>query len=239
MALPPTYKARLREKCQLTPQVVDFFFDLLEPNTIEFKAGQFVLVKTRHPETGELLSRAYSLANPPQVFREIVLNIEILPTGKLTSLMNGWEPGREVEMQGPFGHFTFKSPEAVPVVFVATGTGIAPFKSMIEDLLSQGDKRPMTLYFGIRSQAGLFYEKELEALAAAHPNFSYHYCLSQPQEGWTGFSGRVTKALEETPLEPNTQFYLCGGKPVLDDVRAVLTGKGFEASQIYFEQYFL
>lgn len=240
MALPPTYRTRLKEKVLLTSHVRDFIFKLLEPTTIEFKAGQFVLVKAKHPETGELLSRAYSIASPPSETGMIRLNVEIVPHGKLTPLMEMWEPGAAVELQGPFGHFVIKSGLEKTLLFVATGVGIAPFRSMIQYLLMSGDPREIYLYFGVRSQEDIFYREFFETLAAHHSNFHFTLTLSRPQEGWQGATGRVTALLPALTLDPaTTDAYLCGGKSMIDDVKKILLEKGLAPGQIFFEPFFL
>lgn len=241
MALPPTYRARFKEKIILTPHVRDFLIELEEPATIDFKAGQFVLIKAKHPQTGELISRAYSIASPPSETHVLRLNIEVVPNGKLTPLMEQWEVGTTVELQGPFGHFVVKSgPEKKALLFVATGVGVAPFRSMIEDLLAQGDSRELHLYFGVRSQEDIFYREIFETLVAQHKNFHFTLTLSRPQEGWTGTTGRVTALLPHVSLDPSiTDAYLCGGKPMIDDVKKILLDKGFPATQVYFEPFFV
>lgn len=241
MALPPTYRARLRERIVLTPHVRDFMIELEEPAAIDFKAGQFVLIKAKHPQTGELLSRAYSIASPPSETHVLRLNLEIVPHGKLTPLMEQWEVGATVELQGPFGHFMVKAgPEKKTLLFVATGVGVAPFRSMIEDLLAKGDPRELHLYFGVRSEEDIFYREVFESLAAAHPNFHFTLTLSRPSDSWTGVTGRVTALLSSLSFDPSTtDAYLCGGKPMIDDVKKILLGKGFPAGQILFEPFFI
>lgn len=240
MALPPTYKAHLKEKIALTSKVRDFVFELIEPNTIDFKAGQFVLVKTHHPETGELISRAYSIASAPQEIHEIILDLEIVEGGKLTPLMDRWEVGYEAELQGPFGHFTVKSAPEKNILFISTGTGVAPFRSMIEDMLLRGDPRQLTLVMGVRNQHDIFYKELFEALAAKHANFTFILTLSRPEDGWSGTVGRVTAVVPALEFDPKTtDAYLCGGKPMIDEMKQLLMDKGLEKTQIYFEQYFL
>ena len=125
------------------------------------------------------------------------------------------------------------------MIMMGGGTGFAPLKSMIEDQLNRGSKQKMHLYFGLRSQEHIFYQDHFEALAQKHENFDFTLCLSRPEEGWDGFSGRVTALLPTLKFQPNTHFYLCGGKPMIDDVKALLNEKGFEKSHIFFEQFFL
>ena len=215
--------------------------ELEDPSTMEFKAGQFVLIKAKNPNTGELLSRAYSIASPPSEIHVLRLNVEIVPQGKLTPLIDQWEIDHAVELQGPFGHFVVKSgPEKKALLFVATGVGVAPFRSMIEDLIARGDSRELHLYFGVRSQEDIFYRDIFEVLARAHPNFHFMLTLSRPSDGWTGSTGRVTALLHEASFDPSaTDAYLCGGKPMIDDVKKILLEKGFSAQQIHFEPFFI
>ncbi|MDP2624870.1 MAG: FAD-binding oxidoreductase, partial [Candidatus Peregrinibacteria bacterium] len=222
MALPPTYKTRLKEKVILTEHVRDFIFELIEPDTIEFQAGQFLLIKVNHPETGELVSRAYSICSPPQQIHDLVFNIEIVEGGKMTSLIESWEIGKEVEMQGPFGHFVMKSGPEKDLVFVGTGTGIAPLRSMVEDLLAKGDTRKMSMYFGVRHQDYVFYQDVFEKLAADHDNFDFTLTLSRPLDGWEGSTGRVTGILPAIEFDAaKTDVYMCGGKPMIDEVKQI------------------
>lgn len=241
MPLPATYRARLKEKVALTATTYDFVFELMEPTTIDFKAGQFVLIKEHHPETGELISRAYSVASSPDSTHELTFNIEIVERGKLTPLMERWEIGKETEMQGPFGHFFFKSPpEREHLIFVATGTGIAPFRSMVEHLLARGDSRRMSVYFGLRAEKDIFYQAMFEKWAAAYPNLEFVLTLSRPSDAWTGSKGRVTALLPPLDFDlEKTDIYLCGGKPMIDEVKQIFINKGFDKGHIFFEQFFL
>lgn len=237
---PPDYKTRLKQKIVLTDHVRDFVFELEDPDMMTFEAGQFVLIKATHPETGEFLSRAYSIASPPQETHQLRLNIEIVKEGKLSPFIDTWEEGQEVILQGPFGHFTMKSSHEKALVFIATGVGIAPIRSMIEDLLNTGDSRKMHLYFGLRSQDHLFYQDVFEKLAADHENFTFTLTLSQPKPGWDGSEGRVTAILPDVEFDStNTDFYLCGGKPMIDDVKKILLEKQIPEEQIFFEQFFV
>ena len=240
MIPPPDYKIRLKKKIVLTNEVREFVFELVEPQAIEFKAGQFVLIKTTDPKSGEFLSRAYSLLNPPQENSEIRLNVKILQDGKLTPLMDAWEEGQEIEMQGPFGHFVVKSDVAQDLFFVGTGVGVAPLRSMIEDLLLQNDARKIHLCFGVRSQEHIFYQDFFEELEKKYENFDFIITLSQPKDGWEGQVGRVTAHLPTANFDPTkTDFYICGGKPMVDDVLNILSEKGVPEEQVFFEQFFV
>jgi len=240
MALPTMFQARLKQKITLTPDVYEFVFELIEPSTIDFQAGQFMLIYATNPATGERISRAYSIASTPSQNHELHIVIAIIKNGTLTPILDTWKPGQTLQMQGPFGHFLLKSPPDRELVFVATGTGIAPFYSMIQDVLSKGDTMPMYVYFGVRREENIFYQREFEILAQKYPNFHFTLTLSQPSDAWKGEQGRVTALLPKQSFNPaTTDVYICGGKGMIDDVRAIFLQKEFAPSHLYFEQFFI
>ncbi|MFA6436441.1 MAG: FAD-binding oxidoreductase, partial [Candidatus Gracilibacteria bacterium] len=120
MALPSMSQARLKQKITLTPEVHEFIFELIEPSTIDFKTGQFILIYATNPATGARISRAYSIASTPSQNHELHIVIAIIKTGTLTPILDTWEMGQTVQIQGPFGHFALKSPADRKLVFVAT-----------------------------------------------------------------------------------------------------------------------
>jgi NAD(P)H-flavin reductase len=235
MSLPATYQAHLKEKNILTAKVRDFVLELpCYGDCFEYESGQFVLLKV-----GEL-SRAYSIARAPGGKHcELILNIEIVPDGRLTPLLDKIEVGEKIDVQGPFGYFVLKSPPEKKLVFVATSVGVAPLRTMIESALAADAERNVTLYFGVRNEKDIFYKEDFEALAAAHPNFEFVLTLSKPSENWDGSRGRVTNILPEVEFDNETDFYLCGGKPMIDDTKKILLANGVNEEQIYFEQFHL
>ena len=102
--------------------------------------------------------------------------------------------GAQLRAIGPQGFFTRAAGE--PSLFVGTGTGVTPLRSMIRDALTHGDTSPMTLLFGVRTEADRLYQDELDALAAQHPNLRVLYTLSRPSPTWTGLTGYVQTHVE-------------------------------------------
>ena len=134
------------------------------------------------------------------------------------------------------GSFTLHDSER-DVLFVATGTGIAPLRSMILAQLERGESRSVTLFWGLRSQRDLYLQEELQELARAHPKFSYMTTLSKPEPGWNGATGRVTALIDQrVPSVRNLAVYLCGGNGMIKDVTATLNAKGL--CPIYREKYY-
>jgi NAD(P)H-flavin reductase len=140
-----------------------------------------------------------------------------------------------VEVQEPLGYFTLRHPER-PAVFVATGTGIAPFRSILLSALPGA--APVTLLFGARHPHGLLYRQELEALAQRHPHFRFLPTVTRPGEAWQGRVGRVQAHLDAALADhAEPDVYICGLKEMVDETRALLKQKGFDRKRIIYEKY--
>ncbi len=123
------------------------------------------------------------------------------------------------------------------VVFVATGTGIAPIRSMLLDLLGRADSRAATLFWGVRSERDLYYQEELAALARDHARFAYAMTLSRPAAAWRGERGRVTRLVETRIASiQRLAVYVCGNARMIADVTAILRAKGL--CPIFREKYY-
>lgn len=241
--IPQTYRARLSERQVFNDTFHLLHFEMTAPPRIEFEAGQYVLLTV--PGTPQ--KKSYSIASPPQTEHAIELLVDVRPQGHGTSYLGGMEPGHEIEFMAPIGQFLVE-PRSSEVgqnehelVFVATGSGIAPFKAMIEDLLVyQGDDRPITLVWGLRHVEDQFWYDDFGLLAEQHANFEFHPVLSQPPEDWPLSQGRVTDVLlaYEFPQLGSTGFYLCGGSSMIEDAKHVLQQRGVVEAHIHHEKFF-
>jgi len=120
---------------------------------------------------------------------------------------------------------------------VATGTGIAPIRSMLFDRLERGPSRAVTLFWGLRSERDLYYQDELETLARRHANFNFLTTLSRPEGSWKGQTGRVTRLVDERIASvDNLAVYLCGNSGMIKDVSAIINRRGL--CPIYREKYY-
>lgn len=181
------------------------------------------------------ITRAYSICSEPGGNRfELCLNR--LQEGIFSPYLFEMQPGDAVEMRPPLGQFVLR-PDA-GAVMVATGTGIAPFRSILRSHLARGDRRPMTLLFGVRYESTILYREEFESLALRYPNFRFWPSLSRPEPGWPGRAGHVQAHLAEAIGERrDLNVYICGLKLMVDDVRTILKGMGFDRKQIIYEKY--
>lgn len=223
----------------LTPTIKGIFIELDEP--IHFQAGQYINITI----PGEAhCSRAFSLANRPEKgVREVELNIRIVPGGVGTTYLHEkLKVGDRMTLSGPYGRFFVRKSAGVPLLFMAGGSGLSSPRSMILDLLAEGSTLPITLVYGQRSRAELYYHDEFLALAAKHPNFTYVPALSDEPEGtaWTGFRGFVhdaAKAHFENDFRGH-KAYLCGPPMMIDAcISTLMQGRLFE-NDIYTEKFF-
>ncbi len=226
-------KARLLHSFELAPDVRHFEFEINDRDELRFTPGQFVSIKEN--VAGKEVTRAYSIASPPDGNR-FALCLNRVPEGLVSPRLFALEPGEQVDVQEPLGYFTLRNPER-PAVFVATGTGIAPFRSIL--LAALPDSAPITLLFGVRYAQGLLYRNEFEKLAEKHAHFRFVPTVTRPDADWKGGAGRVQAHLDAALAGhfAAPDVYICGMKEMVDDVRALLKQKGFDRKQIIYEKY--
>ncbi|MEI9814084.1 MAG: FAD-binding oxidoreductase [Acidobacteriota bacterium] len=229
-------KARLVSSAEIAPGVNHFVFEAEAEaaGPLRFTAGQFVSF-TELIE-GKPVTRAYSLASAPSSSNTFELCLNRVDDGRLSPHLFAMRPGDTIEMTGPLGTFTLREP-ARDSILIATGTGITPFRSFLQAYLPQGTPS-FTLLFGVRHESHLLYRTEFEDYVARYPQFRFWPTLTQPPEDWKGRTGRVQAHLFEAIGERrNIDLYLCGLKPMVDDVRAILKEMGFDRKQIRYEKY--
>ncbi len=218
----------------LAPDVRHFEFEIAGRSDFAFTPGQFVSIKEE--VAGKEVTRAYSIASPPDGNR-FALCLNRVPEGLVSPRLFALAVGEHVEVQEPLGYFTLRRPER-PAVFIATGTGVAPFRSILLTALPQS--APITLLFGARYAHGVLYREEWEQMARQHAHFRFLPTVTRPDDCWTGPVGRVQTHLDEVLAghEPETpDVYICGLKEMVDEVRGLLKQKGFDRKQIVYEKY--
>jgi CDP-4-dehydro-6-deoxyglucose reductase len=227
-------QARLLEARNLSPTVRHFEFDLPEVERFGFVPGQFMSLTA--DILGDEITRAYSIASPPAGNR-FALCLNEVEGGRFSPHLFTLPPGGQVACQGPYGAFIFRRPLSDSIL-VATGTGIAPFRSMLLDRLPHEPGRRFTLIFGVRHEEGLLYREDWESLARHYANFDFRPTLTQPGPHWTGRTGRVqAHVLEALGDRRDVDIYICGLKEMVNDVRAQLKEKGVDRKRIIYERY--
>ncbi len=227
-------QAKLVEVFEIAPDVKHFVFETLEGEPFPFLPGQFVSVSEL--VNGKQITRAYSIASAPNGNRfELCLNR--VNDGVFSPYMFELKSGDAVDIRPPLGYFTLRTPPS-DVILIATGTGIAPYRSMLLTELAKHERR-FTLVFGIRHEPSIMYRGEFELMERDHPeHLRFWPTLSRPDPSWKGRTGHVQKHLDEAIGDRrDVDIYLCGLKLMVDDVRSRLKELGFDRKRIIYEKY--
>jgi NAD(P)H-flavin reductase len=222
---------------QLTNDVRQIDFEMIEPSEIRFKAGQFISFEVPDVRTGRTVTRPYSIASPPSSSRLISLLLNLVPQGPGSTYLFGLQEGDEIKFSGPAGNFYLRDDPGRHLLFVATGTGIAPLRSMLLANAERAEPSRTTLLWGLRSQKDLYYEEELARLNRDLPGSSHVITLSRPEPGWTGPAGRVTTLVRQQIQDvKGLAVYLCGNSAMISDVTGIIQAKGL--CPIFREKYY-
>ena len=215
-------------------RVKRFFLKDIEGKNFQFIPGQFVTVTAPHlPEMQN--TRSYSIANTETVKNELELCIALNEKGQFTPWLFELTVGDQLEISEPVGQFNYLPIHyGSPAVFIATGTGIAPFRSMINSALSQGNR--VYLIYGNRVESDILYREYWEYLAMEQSNFTFIPVLSR--SSWKGAKGYVHEHYEAIlPLLIDPKIFVCGWKDMCVEARNRLKSLGFNRKQYFFEQY--
>lgn len=230
------YVCTVKSFRMLTPTVFESTFET--DKELQFLAGQFVsiIIPGAGPK-GRDLRRAYSVASAPEQ-RPVELCVKIVEDGPGTQYLYRLRPGDTFRAMAPYGDFTYKPKPGRHVCFVATGTGIAPFRSIV---LSKHfrDNPPVscTCLLGVRTESELIYQNELEEI----DGIKLVNTVSQPLDSWKGFKGRVTdyfRSLGDSFPWLETDYYLCGNGAMIQEIKTLLASKGVEKSSLHQEKYY-
>ena len=218
--------AVLRESRPLAPEVRHFDFEVPELERLEFLPGQFVSLT--HNVEGKAITRAYSICSPPEGNR-FSLCLNVVREGHLSPFLFAMKEGESVAMSGALGTFTIRNP-AGDMIWVATGTGVAPFRAMWRH---GGLTGKVTLILGARHETGLLYRDEWE-----RAGLDFRPTLSRPAPDWKGRAGHVqAHVIEAAGGRRDLDVYVCGLKAMVDDTRAKLKAMGFDRKRIIHERY--
>lgn len=203
-----------------------------------FVAGQWLSFKTQKPD-GEEITRAYSIASPPEQNR-FALCLNRVQDGFMSNFLCDLKEGEELAVQGPFGNFILRPPMR-DTLLIATGTGIAPFRSMLHWVMadrSRHQDRQIWLVFGSRTENDIYYHDEFLQLATEHPNFHYLPTLSRGSSEWQGSRGYVQEHVPEIMgSRTDMHAYICGLKKMITANRDLLKGLGCDRKSIIYEAY--
>ena len=209
---------RVSSLVRKTDDVVVMQLQLPANDTFVYRAGQYVEFILR-----DGARRSYSMANAPSHGPGVELHVRHMPGGRFTDLVFGSMKEKDIlRIEGPMGSFFLREESEKPMVFLASGTGFAPLKALLEHMQHCGITRPVTLYWGGRRPADLYMEDWVQAQCAAMPHMHYVPVVSDalPEDAWQGRTGFVHRAvLEDFPDLSGHQVYACGAPVVVDSAR--------------------
>lgn len=238
------FEARLVATQRLTPSVRELVFERTDGAPFQFDPGQWVNLVLPLPE-GEI-KRAYSIASAPVAgsprFELAVTQVEGGPGSQYLHRMKEGETLRAI---GPQGLFTRGKDAVLPSLFIATGTGVTPFRSMIQAGLTAGERAPLWLLFGARYEEDILYGDELKRWAAKHPEVRYEVTLSKATAGWTGRRGYVQSHASELLRElralgggAEPHAYICGLDRMVSSVKDLLRNElALPRKHVHTERY--
>jgi len=244
---PQKFTAVIEKKDQVTTHVYMVTFKLVEPSEITFLAGQTLMLNV-----SQGINRTMSIASPPSEKTHILMCHDTFPNGPGSQWTVARNVGDTATFMAPLGMFIMDRESHRKKILIATGSGIAPFRSMLFDYL---EGRPpasaygaavggqgtddITLYWGMRHEEDLYWIPEFEALKAKYPNFRYIVCMSQPSDAWQGARGRVTEhVVQEESNLGGSDFYLCGNQVMVKEMETQLKNYQVPGHQIFKELYF-
>jgi len=246
-----TYTTQLVLKKQLTADVWHLRFSLLSPTSHSFIGGQYMILKIEGQG-----QRNYSIFSANTKKDSFELLVQIIPNGMASTYIANLVIGSKVTFQGPAGRFVL-IPNNRSKLFLATGTGIAPMFSMLESHVRDSEVKdvPMHLFWGLKTKRDVYFIEKLQALEKEYPHFSYTICLSREEESIESMpnaqKGRINAHLlthldlvkSEIVSHENTRhineydYYICGGRDVVESVRQFVGGLGVIRENIYFEKF--
>lgn len=241
-----THRYILQWSRMITPHIKHLCLVREDQVVLPFTAGQFITLHfedTNNP--GKIIHRSYSIANIPQQDNTIEIACAYVENGRASKLLFDLQPGEGVDATGPYGLFILKDEKPKRYVLVATGTGIAPYRSMLAEIqkrLEEHNDLSIVVLLGVKDRDELLFGDNFIECANKCPNFHFKACFSRAKpEGIIepyASHGHVQDQFSELALNPESDIvYLCGNPFMIDDAFALLTAQGFDRKAIRREKY--
>jgi len=229
------YTGRVDSIERLGPEVIRLMVSLPAGQRIAFAAGQYINIILSDGQR-----RAYSFANPPHDNARIELHVRRIPGGRFTGhVFEAMQVGDELNFEGPLGSFTHQESDR-PILFVAGATGFAPVKSIVEDCLWRGIRRPMSIYWGVRQREDLYLAEIAEDWQRRHGNVRFVPVISEGRadDGWSGRRGMVHEAmLADHPDMTGFEVYLCGSVKMVEAAVPAFIGHGLGPDSCFTDAF--
>ncbi|MCU7905567.1 MAG: CDP-6-deoxy-delta-3,4-glucoseen reductase [Candidatus Thiodiazotropha sp. (ex Epidulcina cf. delphinae)] len=218
----------------LNEDVIRLYLKLPEGERLQFMAGQYLNFVLR--DGGK---RAFSIANAPYDDEALELHIRHVSGGAFTdTLFNGMKEKTILRIEAPLGSYYLRENSTRPIILMGGGTGFAPLKAMIEHALRVGTRRPMHLYWGVRSRADLYLPELPEKWAAENSSFSYTPVLSEPDKDWLGKRGWVHETVVADYQDlSGYEVYMSGPPPMIKAGKDVFLAHGLSGEDLYSDSF--
>jgi len=211
----------------------NYHYFVFKPNVpLVYNPGQYISVKVADSRLN-----SYSIAG--HVGDNFSILVDVSPGGPGSQYFKNLKVDEKISFLGPFGIFTLKPEENNKILFLGTGSGCSPLKSILESALTEKKyKNEITLYFGLRYQNDVFWQDHFKELAEKYPNFKFKLILSKPDETWQGQVGHITEYLKKDfPDASDCSAYLCGNKQMIEEASSILLSNGCHKEKIYSEKF--
>lgn len=233
MNKPQKFKAIISEKKWIAKKVIEVRFLLEEPPQIAFTAGQTMMI---YIAPG--INRSMSIASSPLNKDELTVCWDVSPMGPGAHWLLDRRIGDTAEFMAPLGVFTFDEQSPRKAFFMATGTGIAPFRAFVDTYLAQGILKESHLYWGLRQEEDIFWKDLFEGYRSSYQHFHFYVSLSQPSASWGGLKGHITDHVLHGSVDKEADFYLCGSGAMVEEMHTGLIAQGVPEKQIKRELFF-
>jgi Na+-transporting NADH:ubiquinone oxidoreductase subunit F len=234
------FSGKVAQKKMLTYDIFGLTVSLSNPAIIDFKAGQYIQLKSMPYAGNEAVLRDFSIASPPPKKNSIELMIRKIPNGIFTPwAFDVLKEGDNISFSGPYGKFG-ASGTSLPMLFIAGGSGMAPVWSVLQDLRQKNSGRRISYFFGALTQKDLFLTDELYKLEKEMPAFKFTPALSnEPADsGWQGERGLITEVVSRRiPDCSGYEAYLCGSPGMIKASIAVLKKGGMSEENIFYDKF--
>lgn len=235
------YVATITDIKDMTHDIKEFRFEFKAGEDIKFKAGQYMQIETKpYDKVKEKAIRAYSISSAPSDNKAVELIIRRVPGGLCTTYMHDHiKVGDEVRMTGPYGDFYMRD-DSDDYVFMAGGSGMAPIKSLVMDIMERNLDKKMIFIFGAVSKKDLYHTEFFREIERQNSNFRYVPALSRPEpdDNWEGETGLVTEVLKRyVDSGKGKHAYLCGSPGMINACVNVLVGSEFDEAKIYYDKF--
>ncbi|WP_299871815.1 CDP-6-deoxy-delta-3,4-glucoseen reductase [uncultured Cocleimonas sp.] len=228
--------ARVISLRKLADDVMEMQLKLPDSERLAFQAGQYIEFILR-----DKTRRAFSIANSPSNDEYLELHLRHVPDGKFTDhVFNDMKEKALVRIEGPYGTFHVRENSNRPLILVAGGTGFAPIKAMVEQLIEQADTRPVHLYWGARAKADLYRNDLPEKWAFQYPHIEYIPVLSDLGEDsdWEGRTGYVHNSVVEDFADlSGHDIYMAGPPIMIDAAKEAFAKQGLPEDQLFSDAF--